>query len=151
VNSGLEQLEAGGHVNRFVDRAIDGAVLFVHPMHALDGVAGIRTCAHSIVHADATQHQDVILDLDIALRVSGERLAGCLNSARLQRAPEGAKQSACCGGYDVIERRRVRVDHVAADSVVHGDRAVRAEAHRLGFRGQIRDSQWTRHPFDVHA
>jgi hypothetical protein len=82
-----------------------------------------------VVHVDPAKHEDAVLDLDLATRVRGELPAARLDLARLQRAPEGAGQSARGGRDEVVEGRRVGRERVFGDAVVLRDLVVYTERH----------------------
>src|SRR5258708_25729682 len=67
---------------------------------------GIRSDAESVANVDAFDHQDAVLEFDLAGRVALESAFASRDVTRFQRASEGAGQSAGCGGDDVVERRR---------------------------------------------
>jgi hypothetical protein len=119
------------------------------PVDSLDDVGLRRRRGHSIVNADAPEHEHAVLDFDISLGVGHERPAARLNPARLQRAAKGPQQSTSGGGDDVVERRGVRLDHFAADAIVLSDRAMRAESYWLALGRHVRESQRTRDSLDA--
>jgi len=69
---------------------------------------------------------------------------------RLQRASQGAGQSAGRGGYQVIERRRTLDVSSARDAVVIGDLVVDPEFDRLGSRRDEGPAERSDHDLDSH-
>lgn len=57
-----------------------------------------------IDHVDAADDQNLFLELDLTDRFRGQITFACRDTARLQRASEGAGQSTSCGGDHVVER-----------------------------------------------
>jgi hypothetical protein len=104
---------------------------------ALDGGAGLGRGGEVIGDVDAADDQDIVLELDLARDLGGEAAVAGVDLARLQRASEGAGQSAAGGGHHVVESGRVGLDDLGVDLVVGGHRAVHAEDHGSGLRRQI--------------
>jgi hypothetical protein len=70
---------------------------------------------------------------------------------RLQRASQGAGQSATGGSDYVVKGGRVRLGElVFAESIVLGDGPVHAEADRFLFRRQIRQAIGPLEAFDAY-
>jgi hypothetical protein len=59
-------------------------------------------------HMNATDDQHFSLEFDFSSDLSRQFLLTCVNFARLQRASEGANQSAACRGDHIIEGGSVR-------------------------------------------
>jgi hypothetical protein len=72
-------------------------------------------------HVDTADHQDVSLFLDFPLCVRNQPAVTSWDAARLQRAPEGAGQSTCCRGDDIVQRGRVGFVDSRVDVVMFGD------------------------------
>jgi hypothetical protein len=87
-------------------------------MHPLDRLYGLAGGGKSIVNANASEYEHPLVAFDVTLRIRAEPSRARLNPARLQRAPEGADQSTRRCGDDIVERRGVRVWHIAADAIV---------------------------------
>jgi hypothetical protein len=60
-----------------------------------------------VANSDSLDHQYLVLDDDVAFSVAREPTSARLDPARLQRAPEGARESTRGGGDDIIERSSV--------------------------------------------
>ena len=100
---------------------------------------------------DPAQHQDALLGLYLT---PGQRREGPfvgLDPARLQRATQGAEQSAAGSGHHVVEGCGVRVRDLALDPVVPGDRAMGAEAYGPGLGGQVGQAQRAAFPGEADS
>ncbi len=97
----------------------------------------IRSDAESVANVDAFDHQHAVLEFDLAGRVALESAFASRDVTRLQRASEGAGQSAGGGGDDVVERRRTFRFRSCWHTVVLGDGGVDAKDNRLILRGQV--------------
>ena len=103
-------------------------------MHAVDPFRGrvrFRRDPQPVAHLDALEHEHLVLDDHFAGGLDLVVLALDLDSTRLQRAREGAGQSAGRGGDDVVERRRVGRELGGIGAVVLGDLRVHPEGDRL--------------------
>jgi len=148
----FDQLECGAEVYRGVDRAVDGAVRHVCVEGALDLVAWcVGGDAESVGDADPLDDEDVVLELDLADRLARQPALARVDSTRLQRAPEGAGQSAAGGGDDVVEGGGVFSLAVSLDAVVVGDLVMHAEEDGCGLRRQLGSAQGAAEPFDAYA
>lgn len=143
--SNLFQLVLCRYLYRLVKRAIDRAVVGVHRVHALNRFTRLGRSLQVVDDVNASYDQDLILRLYLARHLRRQALAARVDLARLQRAPEGSRESTASGGNDVIERRGVRLRDLRAHAVVFGDRAVHAERDRLALGGQMGETQ--RPPF----
>jgi hypothetical protein len=76
---------------------------------------------------DPLDDEDAVLVLDLAGRLADQPSLARVDVTRLQRAPEGAGQSAGCGSDEVVERRRPLGLAASRDAVVVGDLVVDAE------------------------
>ncbi len=104
-------------------------------VHALDLLVLVGAHAgEPVAHRDPLDHEDSVALEDLALRLGVERVTFDLNPARLQRAREGARQSASRGGDHVVEARGLRCEVLGRDAVVLGDLGVNAELDRLAAR-----------------
>ena len=100
-------------------------------MHALHGLARGFGRVERVHHVDAPEHEHPVLELDLTDGLTGEPPVTGTDLARLQRAPEGADESAGRRRHDVVDGGGMRVRYVL-NAVVGRDGAVRAEHHRLG-------------------
>ena len=91
-------------------------------------------------HVDSAQHEHAVLHFDFAVSHGRQGAFTRHDPARLQRAPQGAEQSTAGRRDDVVDRRRVRVGHFTLDAVMTSDWSVSAEAHRLRFGRQMRQT-----------
>ena len=77
-------------------------------MRTLSGVALIgRAAPQHVVHMDPSDHQDFVLDIDIAASLGGKAAFAGIDPARFQRAPKCSAESTGRRGYDVIKGRGV--------------------------------------------
>ena len=100
-------------------------------MHALHGLARCVWRVERVHHVDAPEHEHPVLELDLTNSLTGKPPVTGTDLARLQRAPEGADESAGRRRHDVVDGGGMRVRDVL-NAVVGRDGAVRAEHHRLG-------------------
>ena len=106
-------------------------------VYPLDRIAVFGGGPQMIGHVNTPQDEHIVvrIRLHLAADVSGELAVAGIDSARLQRAPEGTGQSATGGGRHVVDSRGVGIGHVGAHFVVLGDLAVDAERHGLALSG----------------
>ncbi len=79
------------------------------------------TILEQVVGMDPLEHENAVLDLDLAGYPRSQCPVTRLYPARLQRAPEGAGQSAACRGHQVVDRARVGRQLAGVDPVVSRD------------------------------
>lgn len=86
-----------------------------------------------VSHPDPPDDEHFLIDLDIAFgfRYQSSRIG--LNPTRLQRATQGAGQSAGSGSDDVVEGGGVRLEGPRRRAIVRSDLVVNAKDHGLGF------------------
>jgi hypothetical protein len=72
-------------------------------------------------HVDTADHQDVSLFFDFPFCVGNQPAFTGRDAARLQRAPEGAGQSTCRRGDDIVQRGRVGLVDSRVNVVIFGD------------------------------
>lgn len=78
-------------------------------VRALDAVAiGVGLDLEGVGGVDALHHQGLAVELDLAGDLGPETTASGGDAARLQRAPEGAGQSATGRRDQVVQRGRLR-------------------------------------------
>ncbi len=132
------QLETGADVDRGADRAVDGAVEHVRVEGALDLVARrVGGDAEPVRDMDPLDHENVVLELDLADRLACQPALARIDTTRLQRAPEGAGQSAARGGDDVVECRGVLGLAAPLDAVVVSHLVMHAEEDRFRLGGEL--------------
>ena len=101
------------------------------------------------VNAPDDEHAFVFLDFPNC--VAGQQAVAGRDLTRLQRAPEGANQSAGRGRNDVVERGGSLLEvRCVALEVVLGDRAMNAELNGFCFAWKIRAAQRPFHTFDTN-
>lgn len=66
-----------------------------------------RAALERVEDPDLPQHEDLLLDEDIALRLRAQVSVSGVDPTRLQRATQGAGESTGSGRDDVIERSGV--------------------------------------------
>src|SRR5712691_7922014 len=150
-SSGVDQLELGCAFERRPDGAVDGTARHVVLERSLDGGSvDVPGDLQQIAHVDSLDHEDAVLDLDLAGRLPDKTAVACVDVTRLQRASEGSRQSAAGGGDDVVERRRALGVSGSGDPVVVGDLVVDAEVDRLALTRYLRTPQRTSNALDPH-
>jgi len=120
-------------------------------MHALGIRPAILRHREPVANGDAADHQHLVLELDLTDRLDVVALWIDFDLTRLQRAGEGAGQSAAGRRDHVIERRGVRRVLLGVHAVVLRDLGVHSEAHGLGFGGQMGEPLGAAEPLDPHA
>ena len=78
-------------------------------------------CFQCVNHMNPFDHQYASIFFNIAACLQREQAVTGRNVARLQRAPEGSDQSPGRRRNHIIERGRVRVQHIGINTVVLGD------------------------------
>ena len=132
----LEELKLGGDVDCALEAACDRAepsVERVHPRSFLSAFLGDR---EPVAHVDAFDDQHAVLCLDLANGLDLIALGIDLDLTRLQRAGEGARQSAAGGGHYVVQCRGVGWVLLRPDAVVLGHLGVHAEHNGRVLGGQ---------------
>jgi hypothetical protein len=109
----------------------------MHGMDAFDSLSSFGRRFYVIDHMNATDDQNFPLEFDFSSDLGRQFLLTRIDFARLQRAPEGASQSAACRGDHIIEGGGVRRRDVRRHSVMFGDRAVDAKDNRFRFGRHI--------------
>ena len=146
-----DDLVARADVDRVSDRASHGASVGVQRVHPLDDLGIDPLGAELVVHVNAPDHQDLAVELDLTGRFADEFPSACIYPARLQRAPEGPRQSPTGGGNHVVEGRRVGGEVFGRHTIV--SRYLRVHTERDGFvsAGQLCLAQRTAMPKDSHS
>ena len=101
------------------------------------GPVGVGLEAQHVLHVDPLDHEHLVLGLDLAGRLADQPALARGDSTRLQRAPEGARQSAGGGGDDVVQRRSMLGLSAGRHAVVLRDLVVDAEEDGLGLTGEV--------------
>jgi len=99
---------------------------------------------------DPFDHQDFVLDVDIAASFGGKAAFAGIDPARFQRAPKCSAESTGRRCYDVIKGCRVIWILAHCGAVVFADFAVGAEGNRLSltWKGGLPDRSAL--PHDTH-
>jgi hypothetical protein len=97
---------------------------------------------------DALEDEDALLNFDFAVGLAYQTSIRRIHLAGLQRASEGARQSAGGGRDDVVERSRMLGLAASSDLVMVRDRVVNAERNRLFLGREIGTTQRPVHSFD---
>lgn len=122
----------------------------VKAQHAFRGLALTLVRGQVIGDMDALNDQDVAVFFDLAYRLGRKVPLAGRNFARLQRAPEGAGQSATRRRNQVVQRRCVRIDDVCVHAVMLRNLGMHAEEHRIQIGRQIRPPQRTLQSLDSY-
>lgn len=97
----------------------------------------VRAADELVPDSDALDHEDLVLDNHIALRLGAEPALAGVDPARLQRATQGAGQSTGGGCDDVVERRGVIGVLAGSRAVMLPNLIVGTEEDRLWLDGQV--------------
>jgi hypothetical protein len=90
-----------------------------------------RTPLQRVADVDGLEHQDSVLDEDLASSLRAEFSTSRVDPARLQRAAEGAGKSTGGGGNDVVKRCRVVGVLSRLGAVMLAYRTMRSKRHGL--------------------
>jgi len=130
-------------MKRSVDRTLR-LEHFVGPFRRRDLVRGdFFQCEYDV---NSAEHQHTFLDLDFAARHRRQPVPTRHDLARLQRAPQGSKESTACRSHDIIDGRGVRIRHLTLNAVMASDRPMRAEPHGLGFSRHVGEAESAPNP-----
>ena len=99
---------------------------------------------------DPLENQDAAFRLDFTDGLRSQATPASIYSTRLQRAPEGSRQSAAGSCDDVIKRGRALGISGSGDAVVLGDLVVNAEVDRLALTRYLRAAQRSANAFDPY-
>ncbi len=116
-----DQVEFSADLDRALEATGDRAEAGVEGMHPLGLLPALFGDREPVAHVDALDDQHAVLGLDLAdgLNVVAVRID--FDLTRLQRAGEGAGQSAPGRRDHVVERRGVRRVLLGPDAIVLGD------------------------------
>ena len=143
-----DQLELGADVDRTLEAARDRTETGVEGVHPLGLRSPLGRDREPVTHVDALDDQYAVLGLDLADGLYVVALRIDFDLTRLQRAGEGAGQSAAGGGHHVVERGRVRRILIGLDAVVLGDLGMHAEDDRRLLGGEVGESLRPTEPLD---
>jgi hypothetical protein len=116
-----DELELGADVDGALKAARDRAEAGMEAMNSLDLLATAVGNPEPIANADAANHENLVLEHNLADCLDLVALRINIDLTRLQRAGEGARQSAAGGGHHVVKGGRVRRVPIGADAVVLRD------------------------------
>lgn len=146
---GLDQLEFRGDIDCALQAASDWTEAGMEGVHPFGLFAARVIDREAITHADAFDHEHVVLGLDLADRLDLVALSIDFDLTRFQRARERAGQSPASRSDDVVERGRVRRIAVRIHAVVLGDLRMHAKRNRFGLGRQMREPLRSTKPFDA--
>jgi hypothetical protein len=104
-----------------------------------------------INHVNATNDEDFAVLLDLSSPFGRKPAFTGRNSARLQRATKGARQSTGRRRHHVIQGGGVRFVHVQVHAIMLGNLRVDAKENGPFLLGQISPAQRTFDSFDSYA
>ena len=124
--------EVGANFNRLADALGHRTTRGVVQVRTLRCVAFIvRAAPQRVLHMNPFDHQDFVLDVDIATSFGGKAAFAGIDPARLQRAPKCSAESTSRRCYDVIKGRGVIRILAHRGAVVFAYFVVGAEDDRL--------------------
>ena len=121
-------------------------------VRALGGLALIPSELQMIANVNPLDQEHLVFRLlDLPPHLGKKPAVARRDLARLQRAPEGAGESAACRGHDVIERGRMGVMLCDVDPVMFGHRSVDPEQDRDRLDWKKRPPERPPNPLDADA
>jgi hypothetical protein len=110
----------------------------------------VRAAPQRVLHMDPFDHQDFVLDVDIATSFGGEAAFAGIDPARFQRAPKCSAESTSRRCYEVIKGCGVIRILTDCGAVVFAYFVVGAEDNRLclTWKGGLPD--WSALAHDAH-
>ena len=150
IDTKLDKAQVGAHRDTRADALVDRAprgVMGVRPLCGLTLV--VRAARERVVHADSLDDEDPVFYLDVTFGRRHQLAAARLDSARLQRATQGAGESTGGGRYHVVESGGVRLKPGRC-LIVRRHLVVHPEEDWLGLGRQERFSKRALHPLDSH-
>jgi hypothetical protein len=139
-------------VDSVADATGHGTVFGVEPVGAFDLLAVLVPVdsLQRVGDMDPFDNEDLAVLLDLTDRLRREVSVACIDATRLQRASQGAGQSATGRSNDIVERGRIRRIGVGIYAVMFGNFAVDAERDVLVSGGQPRIADRPPNPFDLY-
>src|SRR5215472_12389779 len=144
--------QIGRDVDAFADRPRDRAplgVVEVRPLGSLTPVLG--AAAQHISDPDPPDDEDLLLEHHIAFREGLQAPLARVDPARLQRATEGASESASRGRHHIVECGGALRELTRGCPVVLAHLVMRAEDDRLVLGRQVCLADWPAGPDDSDA
>ena len=123
----LDELKLGGDVDCALEAASDRAEPSVERVHPLGFFSAFLRNREPVAHVDAFDEQHAVVCLDLANGLDLVALGIDLDLTRLQRAGEGASQSAAGRGHYVVQCGGMGWVLLRSDAVVLGHLGVHAE------------------------
>src|SRR5918995_1030874 len=102
---------------------------------------GVGRHPQLVTDVDALDDEHLVLDLDLTHSVTPETTASGGDLARLERAPERARQSARGRRHHIVKGRGVRLVTALGGAVVRGDRPMHTKDDRTILRRDLRIPQ----------
>ena len=100
-------------------------------MHSLDDFRVDPLAPQFVVDVNPLDDQDLALELDLTPRLTDQPALTCVYLARLQRAPEGSRQSTAGGGDNVVQRGGIGRGVARVYAVVLRHLRMDAEGNRI--------------------
>ena len=140
--------EFGGHRDRPLQTSINRTLVCEDPLHTRSGLPLIFVGFESHPHVNASDHKDVILQLNLTDSFADQASTGRVDLTRLQRASKGSGKSACRGGDDVVECGCSWFRNVGRDLIMLRYGAMDTKNNRLRFSRKIRLAHRPFHSLD---
>lgn len=122
----------------------------VVPVRSLRGLPLVPTKLQMIPNVNPLDHEHFVFRLNLPSDFRKQPAVARGNLARLQRAPEGARESPAGRGHDVIKGGCVRLMLPDVNPVMLGYRSVNAEQNRRRLGREIRPPQRSPDAFDAN-
>ena len=113
-------------------------------------LALLRQQSQMIGHVDAPNYEHATLSFNLTYGFRRESAFTRWYLARLQRAPEGAGQSASSCGDKIIEGGGVRSMHLGIDPIVLSHLRMNAKEDGFWLDGEVGAAQGSFHPLDAN-
>jgi hypothetical protein len=123
----------------------------VEAMNTLGDIPFVFIDSQRVGHVNAPDDEYVSVLANLANRFRSQITLASTNSARLQRAPKGAGQSARGRSHHVVERGGVGLMNCRVNAIVLGHLRVHPKEHWLFVEGQIGTPQGTLDPLYSHS
>ena len=122
----------------------------MHLQNSFDGIVDVVRDHEFVLGVYASQHEYVVVLLDLAGYLGDEVLCTDVYLARCQRTGKCAGESATRRRDDVVDRRRMRIQVTLLDAVMLGNRSMNAEHDGLRFRREPSGPQLTTQPTNLY-